>query len=707
MKFNVNSTKNCNSTASEGYITPNSNNAALMNQRISIPCSNDAFLMPSKPRMASYQNSPASYHSSPASYQQDNSPVDEVHSAFTEAANSGYSHLMTPDREDEDVDMDSQLDADVEAIMSKLYLIEDDEADDDDNSSSSNTAPSVQRQSTNNNTPNVNWVGANDVAADSNVSNNGNVNNKKKRKKRSKSVEKEGISYHPPKQLRAQGNIQISKSLTDTIIPQRIAEDIKEVYQYMDKITAINCFENDMDLDLDANAAILVFNYGFHDRDTQQLLYTVAEKQDITNNKSRGYKWKMVNDLFTAQQLEQLYQVPANGLPKLFRACSRFACSVQNDETLIRQHLQSAQFVHTLIQKVQWHKTEVFHRVNNKRRMTLSLTKPEFMQRMTDCVKMERQEASTAAQQEDGIQLIPILLFNNVENTYLIEYVWIVHLEPGIDIGISFKYNATNGVRVTGIHLDGEYIKAQHQLIYPNHTLSSLESFTSNITNLAIGNPDDNLNKIKYYKQQIDEMTVYRESLKRILNSEASHREAVIQDLVSKTNLADNNHRHHHHRGYNYHNNRPLKMSNNVAKAQHLAAPQRTHSGRSIVSDLSRDSSRSYPQSCSPPQMQARVQQTQMQPAHSQQMQLQQLQQQQLKQQQLQQQLLVQQQQQQQYELMQQQRLAQQMAYQRQQEYQRQQQQKQLAEARSQAQFAANYQYLQQQQMYPQYTHSQ
>lgn len=149
--------------------------------------------------------------------------------------------------------------------------------------------------------------------------------------------------------------------------------------------------------------------------------------------------------------------------------------------------------------------------------MQLSLTKPEFMKQCTQCI--ENQHAVNW-----DIELVPILMFNQETpnaNEFWIEYVWIVTIDDleEISIGISFKYlPKEKSVKVSGIHLDREYLIDQHQLLLPNSDCHCFDAFKSNINYLSIGNPDDLLNKIKYYKQSIDNLSQYKEFINSLMN---------------------------------------------------------------------------------------------------------------------------------------------------------------------------------------------
>jgi len=153
----------------------------------------------------------------------------------------------------------------------------------------------------------------------------------------------------------------------------------------------------------------------------------------------------------------------------------------------------------------------------------LYLTKPEFMDQCREFINKR--------DDDDDIDLIPILMFNDNEysNEFWIEHVWIVTIDEleNISIGISFKYNnEENEVRVSGIHLDRGYLMDQHELVLPGHSGAGcrcFDAFQSNINYLSIGNPDDSLNKIKYYKQQIEELSKYKEYINCLLHIDTNN----------------------------------------------------------------------------------------------------------------------------------------------------------------------------------------
>merc|ERR1719443_264103 len=90
---------------------------------------------------------------------------------------------------------------------------------------------------------------------------------------------------------------------------------------------------------------------------------------------------------------------------------------------------------------------------------------------------------------------------------FWVEHVLLVALDEAVDVGVAFVVDGeSQRVRVSGIHLDREFMRLNHELLFPGEPAAALSGFTSAINYLSIGNPDDALNKIEYYQQQIQEL---------------------------------------------------------------------------------------------------------------------------------------------------------------------------------------------------------
>merc|ERR1719445_1483832 len=220
----------------------------------------------------------------------------------------------------------------------------------------------------------------------------------------------------------------------------------------------------------------------------------------------------MLNRLFTASELEKEYGITE--LPSSWRQSEEFRNELAAKEQIESMLSDPAQR-RRLIESVQWHKVDVHKRQNNKRRLTLSLTKPQFM---TQCAESTLDNAPQAE-----VELVPILMFNSETEAKWLEHVWVVSLEQGVSVGIALRSEA-NGVRVTGLHLDGAYLRQQHELALPAHgDCRCLDHFESKISDLRIGNPDDLQNKINYYQQVIKVLSQYKEGVKALMRVDPHH----------------------------------------------------------------------------------------------------------------------------------------------------------------------------------------
>lgn len=309
------------------------------------------------------------------------------------------------------------------------------------------------------------------------------------------------IGYAPNTASRAQGNIQISKSLTEHIVPHRVAESIANIYAYMDKATVLSVSAVSTH-----NPRFRVIDYDWHCKNTNDALYCVTERQDVSTHKARGYAFKMHNRLYTAHDLSAELNVSPSELPVSWRKTQKFRAEMALGNEVIRALSTTEQRL-KMVNSCQWHKVPVLKRVNNKRRLTLSLTKPQFTKQ---CVSV----AERVSGDEISKTLFPIAMFNSETDEFWLEWVWTLRIDDGVSVGIAFRYqNPQNGVRVSGIHLDRDYLQEQHELVHPGHAAPGLRGFESNISDLRIGNPDDLQNKINYYKQLIASLTVHKEDM--------------------------------------------------------------------------------------------------------------------------------------------------------------------------------------------------
>eukprot|EP01083_Nonionella_stella_P210463 761911_1 len=103
-------------------------------------------------------------------------------------------------------------------------------------------------------------------------------------------------SYEPDNSIRGQGNVFINKKMK-RIIVEKIKERIVDIHGYIDYWIAIH----DGKIFDTINGIIKIFNINVHDKNTNKIIYCVAEQF-----MDRGYKWK-INNIMTADEISQTF----------------------------------------------------------------------------------------------------------------------------------------------------------------------------------------------------------------------------------------------------------------------------------------------------------------------------------------------------------------------------------------------------------------
>eukprot|EP01084_Bolivina_argentea_P270783 460516_1 len=320
------------------------------------------------------------------------------------------------------------------------------------------------------------------------------TNRKTKKKRKKKQISKH--MYDSPYGLSVRQHIKISRELTckDGIIDSRIKGHIPNNYDYICKYTPllldININEKTQLNDSDK----FVINYGFHDKITNEELYCVIQSQ---NQDNRQYRLKMHDKLYTMDEIIKDLNIDiTNNIPTRIKS-ETFTLRMSTHKSEIESVIMNDKLRNALIRKCPWHKLDVFKRQNNKIRFTLSVTKPEFI---ANCMK--------SMKNQQNINLIPILMFDNSNIGYSFEFIAIISIE-GVSIGVAFGYDEfKKQVKINDIHIDKEYIMNQHQLISAEHNkeCKCLDEFSSHIQVLQIGNPDNDKNRAKQYEEKSRKM---------------------------------------------------------------------------------------------------------------------------------------------------------------------------------------------------------
>eukprot|EP01083_Nonionella_stella_P093619 262423_1 len=286
------------------------------------------------------------------------------------------------------------------------------------------------------------------------------------------------IDLYPMRTIhRGKGYIQISKELTDNIIPDIIKETISNVYAYLDRSIAMQY--NDgvvIPRCIRINSVYHeIINCDLHERKTNETLFCVVEKRTLNDR-------KMKNHLFTRDELSQ-FQLPVSSRTKLQNAeYNRIHNMFKNSNT---------QTWKDMLKACKWNQVPVF-------------TQPEHKQRVTLSISIELLNKIVIHTMNNKPKLIPIVMFD--ETAHWMEYICVVHIQKDMDIGIALKYTKKHGLsslKITGIHLDKAMILEQHELVLP-HKCECFDGFKSTIDDIHVGNADDLLNKLKDYQKRYE-----------------------------------------------------------------------------------------------------------------------------------------------------------------------------------------------------------
>eukprot|EP01084_Bolivina_argentea_P001156 2117_1 len=240
-------------------------------------------------------------------------------------------------------------------------------------------------------------------------------------------------SYSPNVQFKAQNFLKISRDLTQFIIPNRVGETIADIFQFINKSTAMahHC-HNALSLNTghDGSTASIIYNYGFHDKETGETLYCIADR--IAGNYNQ---YRMRNTLYTTQDITYVVHPP-----KSSRRCYPF--EMQMVENILASSMAD------IVCKTKWNRVGVFNVTHNthctkqynKQRLTLFITKQVLM------AAIQRFVCDTSSK----IQLIPMAMFDEDGCAYRVEYVHVIAIRDN-DIGISYCYDRCNDrVEVSG-----------------------------------------------------------------------------------------------------------------------------------------------------------------------------------------------------------------------------------------------------------------
>jgi len=356
------------------------------------------------------------------------------------------------------------------------------------------------------------------------------TNKESKRKKSYRSPNQSHInhtySYKPNKDIRIKSTIHVDKAfISCQTIPSRIKENIPNFYDLIDIYTAIHpqttyAFNG---------GKVRIFNYDIHDKTTDESLFVVAESQNPRN----GYSWYMVCKLFTKQDIIDKYGIYQ--LPKSPRDHCQYALmKTDSEQEQIKSIITKSNGPFCQNTNKKWNKIQIHNNPNSEERMTLSMTTPKFKAAIRGYIES----------QNGKIELIPIIMFYDKksnqtydEDTYRLCWIQIVQIREYVSIGISYIYNRHKQcIEINGIHLNKNKIQQQHKwhsfLTKPEHTQNCkcLDSFVSILDVLHIGNPDDDKNKLKSLRKEIEKLKQSHSSTSQLSQQQSIHCKSNVSD---------------------------------------------------------------------------------------------------------------------------------------------------------------------------------
>eukprot|EP01083_Nonionella_stella_P215677 776051_1 len=249
---------------------------------------------------------------------------------------------------------------------------------------------------------------------------------------------------------RAKKNIKVSHTMTSNTMPNAIREHISNGYAFVEK--SIGMQYNDGEIVDNPNTKYKILNVDCYDKYNNPL-YCVMKRMPPTRN--ANYQWQMKDKLFTESEVTELFSCPLPPRSSRVKLHGIYN-SAQYDIKRFSFDLQS---IHGIIKEVKqrkWNSIPIFKKKENKQRLALA------MLQITRAMLQIK---------NDTKRLIPILMFDNALNTHWIEYILVIHIQNDIDIGISLRYDAAYGVKITGVHLSKVMMMEQHEVLLSHSQL--------------------------------------------------------------------------------------------------------------------------------------------------------------------------------------------------------------------------------------------
>eukprot|EP01084_Bolivina_argentea_P267577 454234_1 len=284
------------------------------------------------------------------------------------------------------------------------------------------------------------------------------------------------------------------------------------IHSFMMKVSSLH---NNNQVSDRFGTPIQIFNYGFHDINTDKILYFVA-KRVLNPCKERNYKWKLFEKIYNSHDIESEFGISKDKLPILWKIRPYFTKQLYRKITVINL-IKDAKYIQELINNTAWHKkTEmpIYNKHENRKRITYSIEKKDFINELIEFMS-----------HNNDINITPVLIRNKNDIGHHVEFMQIISIKykrEKCNIALSYEYEYELGkhsIKIVGIYLDKCFIISQHQLISDCRECKCFDHFKSNIDCLTIGNPDYFENNMNRYKIETDKHKQRNKQLIKQLNT--------------------------------------------------------------------------------------------------------------------------------------------------------------------------------------------
>eukprot|EP01084_Bolivina_argentea_P299925 517037_1 len=333
------------------------------------------------------------------------------------------------------------------------------------------------------------------------------------------------LSYAPLKTKKAQGYIDISRLMTNEIIPNKIQRKDINIYSHLDKMVGLQITNV-------IKGNIWVLDPNFRCNKTGEPLYCMIDKIDPDIKTNKKYEWKMREQLFTAKDIYNLIQIPQNELP------SHVINNVLKNE--IQQNMNTIKILikknmkKIFDTKKPWQNTMTFinDKARNIREKKLTVRKVDYLKICMEAVNKD-------------VQIIPILVFT--KNGYSIDGLVRIRIDPGLDIGISFQLNREKTtIKPSGNHIfvadmnknknKNKFVadmKANCELVNDATTIADFfDGWICNYNNFSVGDPNAEMVKYNQKSKDYEKCREENQNYKDVFHKLESLNDPIVNKLL-------------------------------------------------------------------------------------------------------------------------------------------------------------------------------